>query len=139
MRAAKRILGRAPILLFLCLLPFLAVAQELGTERLELNPVKYGARLGRDPFAIPDFDADAVARPTDELNLLEAVLVGIVKGPGMHFALVEDEMGESFTLLVGDPIYRGKITKIGDEFLEAALYSGGVQRRVRMELVKEGE
>ena len=139
MRAAKRILSRTPILVFLCLLPFLALAEEIGQDRLELKSIKYSARLGRDPFAIPDFDAETIARPTIELNLLEAVLVGIVKGPGMHFALVEDEVGESYTLLVGDPVYKGKIEKIGDEFLDAVLYSGGVQRRVRLDLVKEGE
>jgi len=139
MHAADRYCARLPVLLLLVLLPALAAGQEPEQDRLELKSVTYSPQISRDPFAIPDFDAEAVARPTAQLNLLEGTLVGIVTATGLRFALVEDLAGEGYTLLEGDPVYKGRVTRIGDEFLEAVIYTNLMEQHIRLELVKEGD
>lgn len=139
MRAAENRYTRWPLVILICLLPATIGVDRIGEGSLELKSVTYKPFISRDPFDIPDFDEEHIARPTDELDLLDAVLVGIVRGQGLRFAVVEDEAGESFTLVEGDPVYKGRITKIGDEFLIAAVYANGVRQSVRLDLVKEGD
>jgi len=110
-----------------------------GDDGLKLKSVGYEARLARDPFDIPDFDAANTSNATDELNLLVAQLVGLVHGPGGYIALVEDEGGEGYTLFEGDPVRGGRVTEIGDGYLIARVSINGMRQRVRLELAKEGD
>lgn len=107
-------------------------------ERIELRSVTYQAGMSRDPFRLPDYTVEGV-KNTEELNLVTATLVGVVKLPDGYIALVEDENGESYALQEGDPVWRGRIQAVREGSLTAWVRSADMNQRVRLELVKEGE
>lgn len=107
-------------------------------QSLELRTVPYQASLGRDPFDLPDYSA-GTKRSTAELDLRSALLVGIVRLPSGYIALVEDENGDSYALVKGDPIEGGSVTGIDEAALIAWIRNGDSRQQVRLELATEGE
>jgi hypothetical protein len=107
-------------------------------QSLELRTVPYQASLGRDPFDLPDYSA-GTKRSTAELDLRSALLVGIVRLPGGYIALVEDENGDSYALVKGDPIEGGSVTGIDEAALIAWIRNGDSRQQIRLELATEGE
>lgn len=107
-------------------------------QSLELRTVPYQASLGRDPFDLPDYSA-GTKRSTAELDLRSALLVGVVRLPGGYIALVEDENGDSYALVKGDPIEGGSVTGIDEAALIAWIRNGDSRQQIRLELATEGE
>ncbi len=107
-------------------------------QSLELRTVPYQASLGRDPFDLPDYSAGTKGS-TAELDLRSALLVGIVRLPSGYIALVEDENGDSYALVKGDPIEGGSVTGIDEAALIAWIRNGDSRQQIRLELATEGE
>jgi hypothetical protein len=119
-------------------LPGAAPSAHMPLQHLELRSVPYQASLGRDPFDLPDYSTEG-KRSTAELDLQSALLVGIVRLPNGYIALVEDENGDSYALVKGDPVQGGLVTEIDEAALIAWMRNGDSRQQVRLELAKEGE
>ena len=126
------------IALFAGLALIVAAGAAGAEERIELRSVTYKAGMSRDPFRLPDYTAEG-QKNSEELNLVTATLVGVVKLPDSYIALVEDENGESYALQEGDPVWRGRVQAVSEASLTAWVRSADMNQRVRLELVKEGE
>jgi hypothetical protein len=127
-------------LLLLCVLTVAAAPVTMAdSDRIEIKSITYSASMGRDPFEIPDFSERDKQVTSEKLDLRLAKLVGVVKGPDGLFALLEDEHGESYTILKGDLIRFGRVSRIEENHIEAWVRINGLRQKIRLNLTKEGD
>jgi hypothetical protein len=106
-----------------------------GKVVLRENLYYYDAFNRRDPFRSLVDGAFNQSDRMDMVNLSAVQLVGIVRGEVDRFTLLEDAMGYSYILRVGDRVHNGSVVSIGEDELVARVTNFGQTTTVRLRLV----
>jgi hypothetical protein len=111
---------------------------QAGTYVPSRQTVKaYTASFLRDPFA--SLIAEGERSPSKLLDVSNAKMVGSVWGEAGIIALLEDEMGRSYALKVGDKVVNGRVVSVTPVSVTFSITVFGLTRSVTLELAEEGE
>jgi len=141
-RSSRTAVIAAVVVSVALLAPELGVASQEPVEaapkeqKLRENSYYYGAFNRRDPFRsliTGQFVSNEIV-PVVDLTGVE--LVGVVKGEMDRFALLEDELGRSYVLRVGDQVKNGTVVSVGDDQLVARITTFGQTSTIRLHMVQ---
>jgi hypothetical protein len=120
--------------------PDTALAEpELEEEVAEMRTMMraYTASFLRDPFF--SLVTSEEAAPSKLLDVSRAKMVGSVWGESGIIALVEDDLGRSFALKVGDRVINGSVISVTPASVTFSITMFGLTKSVTLELAEEGE
>jgi hypothetical protein len=101
------------------------------------NMKAYTASFLRDPFY--SLVKEGKERPGKLLDIGRAKMVGSVWGESGIIALLEDDIGRSYALKVGDKVVNGRVISVTPASVTFTITVFGLTKSVTLELAEEGE